>query len=63
QALRSAQLQLDIERTRNRELKEKNAVLEANKPQRSKKNVPPELLAYDSEIKMLAKKYGVTIEL
>ncbi|KAI6037081.1 hypothetical protein BKA83DRAFT_4120668 [Pisolithus microcarpus] len=63
EALRSAQLQLNVEQTCNRELKEKNIVLEANKPQRSKKNVPPELLAYDSKIKMLAKKYGVTIEL
>ncbi|KAI6010039.1 hypothetical protein PISMIDRAFT_16736 [Pisolithus microcarpus 441] len=63
EALRSAQLQLDIEWTHNRELKEKNIVLEANKLQCSKKNVLPELLAYDSEIKMLAKKYSVTIEL
>ncbi|KAI6033521.1 hypothetical protein BKA83DRAFT_4120990 [Pisolithus microcarpus] len=63
EALRSAQLQLNVEWTCNRELKEKNIVLEANKLQCSKKNVPPELLAYDSEIKMLVKKYSVTIEL
>ncbi|KAI5985053.1 hypothetical protein EDD15DRAFT_2148608, partial [Pisolithus albus] len=63
QALRIAQLQLDVERTRNRELKERNTILEANKPKRAKKDVPPELLAYESEIKTLAKKYGVITEL
>ncbi|KAI5991042.1 hypothetical protein EDC04DRAFT_2911668 [Pisolithus marmoratus] len=63
QALKNAQLQLDVEWTCNHELKEKNAVLEANKPQHSKKNVLPKLLAYDSEIKMLAKKYGITTKL
>ncbi|KAI6111755.1 hypothetical protein EV401DRAFT_243374 [Pisolithus croceorrhizus] len=63
QVLRTTQLQLDVERTRNRELKEQNAILEANKPKRAKKNVPPELLAYEGEIRILAKKYGVITEL
>ncbi|KAI6002592.1 hypothetical protein F5J12DRAFT_783764 [Pisolithus orientalis] len=63
EALRTAQLQLDVEKTRNQELKEKNMVLDANKPQHSKKNILPELLAYDSKIQMLVKKYGVTTEL
>ncbi|KAI5992661.1 hypothetical protein EDD15DRAFT_2367885 [Pisolithus albus] len=63
EALRIAQLQLDVERTCNRELKERNMILEANKPKQAKKDVPPELLAYESEIKTLAKKYGVITEL
>ncbi|KAI6100961.1 hypothetical protein EV401DRAFT_1894297, partial [Pisolithus croceorrhizus] len=63
EVLRTTQLQLDVERTRNRELKEQNAILEANKPKRAKKNVPPELLAYEGEIRILAKKYGVITEL
>ncbi|KAI6095856.1 hypothetical protein F5141DRAFT_1068040 [Pisolithus sp. B1] len=63
EALKTAQLQLNIEQTHNHELKEKNAILEASKPQHSKKNVPPELLAYDSEIRTLAKKYGITVKL
>ena len=42
----------------------KNAVLEANKSRKSKsKNIPEELAAYEVEIKMLAKKYGVMVEM
>ncbi|KIM66048.1 hypothetical protein SCLCIDRAFT_111524, partial [Scleroderma citrinum Foug A] len=64
QALRTAQLQLDAEKTCNRELEGKNAVLEANKPKRlKKKNIPEELAAYEVEIKMLAKKYSVMVEM
>ncbi|KAI5992813.1 hypothetical protein EDD15DRAFT_2548861, partial [Pisolithus albus] len=63
EVLRTTQLQLDVKRTRNRELKEQNAILEVNKPKRAKKNVPPELLAYEGEIRILAKKYGVITEL
>ncbi|KIM63298.1 hypothetical protein SCLCIDRAFT_24433 [Scleroderma citrinum Foug A] len=63
-ALRTAQLQLDAEKTCNRELEGKNAVLEANKPKRSKKkNIPEELATYEVEIKTLAKKYGVMVEM
>ena len=58
------QLQLDAEKTCNHELEGKNAVLEANKSRKSKKkNVPEELVAYKVEIKMLAKKYGVMVEM
>ncbi|KAI6166747.1 hypothetical protein EDD17DRAFT_1752927 [Pisolithus thermaeus] len=62
EALKTTQLQLDVKQTCNHELKERNAILEASKPQCLKKNVPPELLAYDSEIRMLAKKYGITVK-
>ena len=42
----------------------KNAVLEVNKPKRlKKKNIPEELAAYEVEIKTLAKKYGVMVEM
>jgi len=45
-------------------LEGKNAVLEANKSRKSKKkNVPEELVAYEIEIKTLAKKYGVMVEM
>ncbi|KAI6004328.1 hypothetical protein EDC04DRAFT_2908156 [Pisolithus marmoratus] len=47
--------ELDVKWTCNHELKEKNAILEASKPQHSKKDIPPKLLAYDSKIRMLAK--------
>ncbi|KAI6003354.1 hypothetical protein EDC04DRAFT_2908329 [Pisolithus marmoratus] len=63
EALKTAQLQLDVERSHNHKLKEQNTILEASKPKRSKKNVPPELLAYEGEIRTLAKKYGVVTEL
>ncbi|KAI6102252.1 hypothetical protein F5141DRAFT_1065732 [Pisolithus sp. B1] len=35
-----------------------NTILEANKLKQAKKDVPPELCEYESEIKMLVKKYG-----
>ncbi|KAI6047023.1 hypothetical protein EDC04DRAFT_2887472 [Pisolithus marmoratus] len=63
EALNMAQLQLDVEQTHNHELKEQNMILEANKLKHLRKNVPPELLAYEGEIKTLAKKYGVVTEL
>ena len=64
QALRTAQLQLDAEKTRNCELEGRNVVLEVNKPRRlKKKNIPEELVAYEVEIKTLAKKYGVMVEM
>ncbi|KAI6018756.1 hypothetical protein BKA83DRAFT_4496256 [Pisolithus microcarpus] len=58
ETLRTTQLQLNVEQTHNCELKEQNVILEVNKPKRAKKNVPPELLAYDGEIRILVKKYG-----
>ena len=58
------QLQLDAEKAHNHELEGKNAVLEANKSRKSKKkNVPEELVAYKVEIKTLAKKYSVMVEM
>ncbi|KIK25432.1 hypothetical protein PISMIDRAFT_9625 [Pisolithus microcarpus 441] len=63
ETLRTTQLQLDVEQTHNHKLKEQNAILEANKPKCVKKNVPPELLTYDGEIRILVKKYGVITEL
>ena len=63
-ALRTAQLQLDAEKSHTRQLEEKNAILEANKQCKSKKrNVPEELAVYEAEMKSLAKKYGVMIEM
>jgi len=64
-ALRTAQLQLDAEKTCNWQLEEKNVVLEANKlSRRSKKSkIPEELAAYEVEIRTLAKKYGVMVEM
>ena len=45
-------------------MEEKNAVLEANKQRKPKKrDVPDELAAYETEMKMLAKKYSVLIEM
>ena len=45
-------------------MEEKNAVLEANKQWKPKKwDVPDELAVYEAEMKMLAKKYGVLIEM
>ena len=62
--MRTAQLQLEAERTQNRHLQEQNTILEANKPRRSNKsNVPEELAAYGEEIRVLAKKYGVMVEM
>ncbi|KIM52843.1 hypothetical protein SCLCIDRAFT_32310 [Scleroderma citrinum Foug A] len=62
--LRTTQLQLDAEKTCNHELEGKNAVLEVNKSRKSKKkNVLEELVAYEVEIKMLTKKYGVMVEM
>ena len=62
--MRTAQLQLEAERTQNCRLQEQNTILEANKPRRSNKsNVPEELAAYGEEIKVLAKKYGVMVEM
>ncbi|KIK17451.1 hypothetical protein PISMIDRAFT_15086 [Pisolithus microcarpus 441] len=63
EALRTTQLQLDVEQTHNCELKEQNTILEANKPKQARKNIPPKLLVYDGEIRILAKKYGVVTEL
>ncbi|KAI6139700.1 hypothetical protein BKA82DRAFT_76349, partial [Pisolithus tinctorius] len=63
QALKAVQLQLDVEKSRNRELLEKNTVLEANKTRRSTKDIPADVIAYDSEIKMLGKKYAVMMEM
>ncbi|KAL4065042.1 NUC071 domain-containing protein [Scleroderma yunnanense] len=63
-ALKSAQLQLDIEKNCNCQLEEKNTILEANKSRQSKKdNVPDELVVYDNKIKVLAKKYGLMTEM
>ncbi|KAL4066266.1 NUC071 domain-containing protein [Scleroderma yunnanense] len=63
-ALKSVQLQLDIEKNCNHQLEEKNAILEANKSRWSKKNnIPDELAVYDNEIKVLAKKYGLMTEM
>ncbi|KAI6143301.1 hypothetical protein BKA82DRAFT_30971 [Pisolithus tinctorius] len=45
------------------ELLEKNTVLEANKTRRSTKDIPTDVIAYDSEIKMLGKKYAVMMEM
>ncbi|KAL4064641.1 hypothetical protein J3A83DRAFT_4443670 [Scleroderma citrinum] len=60
QALKSAQLQLEVEKNCNHQLEEKNTILEANKLRWSKKdNIPDKLVVYDNEIKVLAKKYGL----
>ncbi|KAL4063447.1 hypothetical protein J3A83DRAFT_1332566 [Scleroderma citrinum] len=62
-ALKSVQLQLDVEKNHNHQLEEKNTILEANKSRWSKKdNVPDELAVYDNEIKVLAKKYSLMTE-
>ena len=64
-ALRTAQLQLDAEKTCNQQLEEKNVVLEANKPsRRSKKSkILEELAAYEVKIRTLAKKYSIMVEM
>lgn len=48
---------------RNRLLEEKNAILEANKPSRKASKAPSQLLAFDEEVKMFAKKYGIMYEM
>ncbi|KAL4081228.1 hypothetical protein J3A83DRAFT_4185078 [Scleroderma citrinum] len=63
-ALKSAQLQLDVEKNHNHQLEEKNTIMEANKSRQSKKdNIPDKLVVYDNEIKVLAKKYGLMTEM
>ncbi|KAL4066579.1 NUC071 domain-containing protein [Scleroderma citrinum] len=63
-ALKSVQLQLDIEKNCNCQLEERNTILEANKSRQSKKdNVPDKLVVYDNEINVLAKKYGLRTEM
>ncbi|KAI5999435.1 hypothetical protein F5J12DRAFT_895270 [Pisolithus orientalis] len=63
EALKAIQLQLDVEKSQNQELLEKNTVLVANKMCHSTKDVPASMVAYDSEIKMLGKKYVVMMEM
>ncbi|KAL4062735.1 NUC071 domain-containing protein [Scleroderma yunnanense] len=63
-ALKSAQLQLDVEKNCNHQLEEKKTILEANKSRQSKKdNIPDKLAVYDNKIKVLAKKYGLMTEM
>ncbi|KIN98816.1 hypothetical protein M404DRAFT_30967 [Pisolithus tinctorius Marx 270] len=59
EALKAVQLQLGVEKSQNRELLEKNMILVANKTHCSTKDVPADVVAYDSEIKMLRKKYAL----
>ncbi|KAG1797267.1 hypothetical protein EV424DRAFT_1333443, partial [Suillus variegatus] len=61
--LKDAQLQLQAIKQRNRLLEEKNAILEANKPSRKASKAPSQLLAFDEEVKMFAKKYGIMYEM
>ncbi|KAG2054078.1 hypothetical protein BDR06DRAFT_1008040 [Suillus hirtellus] len=61
--LKDAQLQLEAIKQCNRLLEEKNAILEANKPSRKASKAPSQLLAFDEEVKMFAKKYGVMYEM
>ncbi|KAG1738318.1 uncharacterized protein EDB91DRAFT_1013993, partial [Suillus paluster] len=61
--LKEAQLQLEAVKQRNRLLEEKNAILEANKPSRKTSKAPSQLVAFDEEVKMFAKKYGVMYEM
>ncbi|KAG2153484.1 uncharacterized protein EDB93DRAFT_1102634 [Suillus bovinus] len=43
----------------NRFLEEKNAILEVNKPSCKASKAPSQLLAFDEEVKMFARKYGI----
>ncbi|KAG2046462.1 hypothetical protein BDR06DRAFT_1014714 [Suillus hirtellus] len=61
--LKDAQLQLEAIKQCNRLLEEKNAILEANKPSHKASKAPSQLLAFDEEVKMFAKKYGVMYEM
>ncbi|KAI5990558.1 hypothetical protein F5J12DRAFT_897703 [Pisolithus orientalis] len=63
EVLRSIQLQLDIEKSHNWELLEKNAVLEANKTHHSMEDIPADVIVYNSEIKTLGKTYAVMMEM
>ncbi|KAG2112435.1 hypothetical protein DEU56DRAFT_762042 [Suillus clintonianus] len=61
--LKEAQLQLEAVKQRNRLLEEQNTILEANKPSHKTSKVPSQLVAFDEEVKMFAKKYGVMYEM
>ncbi|KAG1884710.1 hypothetical protein F4604DRAFT_1919192 [Suillus subluteus] len=61
--LRQIQLQLDAIKQHNQILEEQNMILEANQPTRKSSKAPSDLVAFDEEVKIFAKKYGVMYEM